>query len=621
MQITDVILSAIPEYVPWVLLILFFAFIGFFCLPFWKVKRELNRAIKKIKEADQIHTKEELKACFEKSMILQSIIQEYVETLHEQSEIDAQTGQHRIIRIRSTIPAEAFFKTEVIIDTPLRTDFFKHLPGLFTGVGIIGTFCGLLKGLQAFKISEDAVVVRESLNSLLHGVYEAFHVSAIAIGLAMLITFFEKLMVMSLTRKLEELVQELDGLFEAGAGEEYLARLVKSSEKSESQTAILKDALVGELKQILSELTEKQIAASTAGNNFLAQRIGESLQAPMAEIASACKRVSGDQGSAVQSLLADVLSAFTQELKGLFGDQIGGINQLQQQTIQALQSAVENLNEMSRKFESAGTQGADAMARQLRESMESAEQRQLKLNDKMTEFVEQIRQSINSSQQDVTTQSKKVVSEFGEQASQVAEGVGQVVAEMKTVVDSMNTITSSALSKMNTGADTLYAAATDFAKAGAGVNSTLDKSAALTTQLSQTAGSLSSATTGLSALFADYKMARDSVGQMVSSLQLIVDQARREASMSGDVLKVIDEATDKLMTAQQNADQYLDKVSDVLAKSHEAFSSGMKKSLSESSTAFHQNLINAVGLLADAAERFSSAFTDATDQIEKIANR
>ena len=32
----------------------------------------------------------------------------------------------------------------------------KHLPGLFIGVGIIGTFRGLIQGLQAFKLLDDA---------------------------------------------------------------------------------------------------------------------------------------------------------------------------------------------------------------------------------------------------------------------------------------------------------------------------------------------------------------------------------------------------------------------------------------------------------------------------------
>ena len=39
---------------------------------------------------------------------------------------------------RST--AVSRFNTQVLVDTPLNTEFFRHLPGLLTGIGIIGTF-------------------------------------------------------------------------------------------------------------------------------------------------------------------------------------------------------------------------------------------------------------------------------------------------------------------------------------------------------------------------------------------------------------------------------------------------------------------------------------------------
>jgi len=155
--------------------------------------------------------------------------QEFKETLHEQKEVNARTGVYETVAVRSTVPAEAFFSTQALVDSRLSTEFFKHLPGIFTGIGIIGTFFGLLQGLRAFHVSENPQIARDSLNLLLHGVSEAFIVSASAITLAMVVTFAEKLLVSGLYRKVEEPAQLLDSMFEAGAGEEYLARLVKAS--------------------------------------------------------------------------------------------------------------------------------------------------------------------------------------------------------------------------------------------------------------------------------------------------------------------------------------------------------------------------------------------------------
>jgi hypothetical protein len=60
-----------------------------------------------------------------------------------------------------------------------------------------------------------------------------------------------------------------------------------------------------------------------------------------------------------------VLSGFVQRLQDLFGGQITGINQLQQQTIGALQSAVAKLDQMGATLEAAGTKTSEAMGEKL----------------------------------------------------------------------------------------------------------------------------------------------------------------------------------------------------------------------------------------------------------------
>jgi hypothetical protein len=47
-----------------------------------------------------------------------------------------------------------FFSEHALVVTPLKTEFYKHLPGILTGIGIIGTFLGLIMGLSSFDISD-----------------------------------------------------------------------------------------------------------------------------------------------------------------------------------------------------------------------------------------------------------------------------------------------------------------------------------------------------------------------------------------------------------------------------------------------------------------------------------
>ena len=357
--------------------------------------------------------------------MLKHLWQEYQDTIHEQKAIDPKTGVLEVVAYRSTLPAETFFNTQALVDSRLRTEFVKHLPGIFTGLGIIGTFLGLLKGLEAFHIDDNPQVVRQSLEALLSGVYEAFLVSATAISLAMFITIVEKWVISGLYKKVEELTFILDGMFESGAGEEYLARLVTASESSASQTKMLKDALVTDLKQVLSELTERQISANAAGHQQLGDQIVKSLQTgleePLRQISGAVAQMGGSQSDAMGRVLTDSIAALTQRMQELFGDQITGINELQQQTIQALQTAVAKLEQMATSVDSAGQRATDAMSSKLIDALGAMEARQQVMNTQMGEFVGQIRNSISQAQTESSQKLQETLAQLGGSVSQIVD--------------------------------------------------------------------------------------------------------------------------------------------------------------------------------------------------------
>ena len=309
----------IPALIAVVLVAAAISFVLYFWRPAVKLGRTLEAAISKLRSARDA-SRTDLASCFEDDQKLRHIWTEFKETLHTQTAIDPVSGSRIEIAVRSTVPAEAFFSTQAVVDGTVHTEFFKHLPGIFTGIGIIGTFGGLIKGLSTFQISENPTVVRDSLTVLLHGVSEAFMVSALAIAFAMIATIVEKFLLNQLYGKVETLYQLLDAAYEAGAGEEYLSRLVNASEESASQTRILKDALVSDLKDILTDLTERQIAATSQGNADLGNKFSEimtgALKGPLDQIAGAVGQVSQDQSSAVSKLLTDVLASWCCQSNG-----------------------------------------------------------------------------------------------------------------------------------------------------------------------------------------------------------------------------------------------------------------------------------------------------------------
>lgn len=608
-------------------LILAFAllFVFLFVVPAIRIQLSLNRVLKALQDG-ALQGPVDLAPAFEGRGILQHLWSEYRETLHAERDVNPQSGLQELVRLRATQPAAAYFSEDVVVDSPVRAEFFKHLPGILTGIGIIGTFFGLIEGLYGFHITEDPTVVRNSLEGLVTSVSKAFLVSFLAIALAMLVTALEKWLLVGLYRKTERLTQAIDEHYKAGVGEEYLARLVNASEESAAQTRILKDSLVEDIRSLLTELTERQIAANTSSHTQLGQQIaqsfGQELKEPLDRIAHAVGQVSQDQGTAVQSLLTDVLASFSQKLEGMFGSQLSGIHEMQQQTTASLQTAVQQLEKLASTVEGAGRRASEDMAAQVAEAIRKLESRQAVMNEEMRKFVQDIRTLVSQSQTesaaqlqgmlsdlatsagmlvgDMSKQSRDHVDAMGSQVGTLVESIGGATKQMAAAVDRLESITTDAIGRMNSGAETLAIAADDFAKAGTGVTGVLSRTEGLSQQLTQAAGSVGLATKSLDGVLADYRGTREALQRMLEAMQGSVEAARKEASLTGDVLSRLEGATVRLAVAQKSADEYLGNVTRVLEEAHRGFADNVQRTLGVANKSFYDSLTSATKLLREA---------------------
>ncbi|MCW2486529.1 anti-phage defense ZorAB system ZorA [Candidatus Symbiopectobacterium sp. NZEC127] len=651
-------LRLIASYIPYILGVLTLPFIFFFLRGVWYWVH-LGSVLKKLRTVNAKASLDTIQDIFP-SKRLRHLWKQYRETLHAQHE--DQDGQRHVSAIRSTIPAETFFNNQCVVDSYLGVEFFKHLPGIFTGLGIIGTFGGIIEGLGQFQVSEDAVAVRQSLESLMHSVGHAFLISGCAIALAMIFTILEKFLVASLYRKTEDISNTIDSHFEAGAGEEYLSRLVDASEASASQAKILKDALVSDLKNVLRELTQSQIEAGKAlhDQQLMAAResnqslggvistsIEKSLKAPLDEIAASVKSASGDQSKAAIDMLNDVMVHFSQRLNDLFGGQINGINELNKQTAQSMQDAVTSLNILLGKLEDSGKRATDEMAAKMASSIQAMEERQASINAQTQEFVDQIRRLVESSQSQTQQKLQGTLETIGQQMTTILRTLGesqaQVFAEnrareqavsdrassavsqmsgsveaaiqeisaatqaMTQSVAALSSATASSVDKMNAGAERLGTAASSFATAGERVTEVITQATTISDKLTEASGSLSAGSISLQEALRDYRAQREALAGLMKEVREMVDLARKEASITADALQRIEISTTKLGTAQKAADEYLDGVNQVLEQSSVSFREAVLSTLSKVNYDFHEKLGSAVGLLSTAVQELESS--------------
>ncbi|AZM40005.1 methyl-accepting chemotaxis protein [Acinetobacter baumannii] len=638
------------------------------------------KALKKVKQESNVG-KNVLDHVFDNSIPLKHAWLNYKHSFHDHYEVI--DGTDVLSSSRATVSSDVFFSQSVIVDTPLRVEFYKHLPGIITGVGIIATFAGLLFGLLAFDPAGDPEKVQDSLGLLLGGVSEAFMASALAIATAMLITWREKSWLRQCYAQLEMLTTEIDDFFEPDdTGEEYLARLLKSSQANETNARQLKDSLVNDLKTMMtnlvdenkknqmafaSQLTDSYAKTSKDMADQIGQSISDTLQVPLEKIASSVQQVSGDQSSAVQELMTDVLTAFMTKLESTFGTQMNGMSEMMTQSVSAMkemqlgftqlitdmkvnsESSTKSLEiQMSKMIEDI-QQKQNAMSDQMNSMVEHlskgaekiGEQGQYaieQLNGKVSELIEHMSGTMSGMMADIAQQrieqDRKIADnqhKLHEQSSTLIDSLGGEIKELivqsqnaveayKNNIQKLSQVTTDSITGMNDGAEKMRLASEQFNMAGTSLISVTDKTSQLISEVTTTSTHLTSASSNLISLLSDYKNSQDSVNKAISTLEGLIKQAQSETGMSTKILEDMVQMTTALNQVKKEMQDYLEQVSDVLVKSFESFGASVETSLNHSLGIYDNTLDQAVKRLSSGVEGLGSFVEDLEDIVRQKKN-
>ena len=121
-------------------------------------------------------------------------------------------------------------------------------------------------------------------------------------------------------------------------------------------------------------------------------------------------------------------------------------------------------------------------------------------------------------------------------------------------------------------------------------------------KLTGATGTLNSVLTAAQQTISDQRGVRDALVTMVTDLRSTVENAKREAGLTSELVNGLQVASQRLSEAQKAADQYLEGVTEVLGEAHSVFAKQMEITLREGNRAFHQELAQATGLLKGAIQ-------------------
>lgn len=667
------------------IIFIFIAYISLrFFLNYLSPAKELNHKISQLAdELDKLDDnpnldKDSLDAKFDGNPSLKQAWISYKKTFHNTYEtVD---GEAKVAYSRATVPSEVFFTESIVVDIPLKVDFYKHLPGIITGVGIIVTFLGLLIGLLAFDPAGNPDKVQDSLALLLTGVAEAFMASGLAIAAAMVITWREKSWLRQCYAQLQRLNTAIDNAFTADeSGEEYLAKLLKSSQANEVNARQLKDSLVNDLKAMMTNLVEEnkrnqavfatQLTDSYAQTSqSMATQIGDSikdsLQDPLEKIASSVQQVSGDQGSAVQELMTDVLAAFMSKLETTFGGQMTGMSEMMTQSVTAMREMQSGFSQLMTDMQTNSEVSTKTLETQMAKMMDDIHQKQNEMSTQMTEMVENLSagsakigdQGLHAVEQ-LNSKVSEMVSGLGtsmsgllsnvaeqridqdrqildnqqklhEQSSVLIDNLGSEIKELivhsqnavqshKENIQKLSQVTTDSITGMNTGAEKMRLASEQFTTAGSSLITVTGKTSELIAEVNTTSTNMTSASSNLIELIRDYKNSQNSVNIAIETLENLIQQSKSEAGMSSKMLNDMQNMTTALDKVKMEMQEYLSEVSDVLVKSFDSFGTSVESSLNHSLVSFDNTLDQAVKRLATGVEGLGDVVENLEDLTQK----
>ena len=586
---------------------------------------------------------------------LKHLWDEYADTLHELRK--ASSGSVALTEIRATAPAESMFTRDVLVDGRLFDDFTRHLPGVLTGLGIIGTFAGLLDGLREFKPTPIEAAVN-GLGPLLLGVQHAFVASGTAIACAMGVVFISRLTLAYLYRLVEHLTHAIDSLYSTGAGEEYLARLVKSSEQNAASTAQLKDALVEDLSKLMTNLVERQIAAQDVSTLSLGKQIGEAISTaiaePMKRVGEAMEVTARGNGDQVNTMLETLLTGFMAKLEDTFGGQMRGINEQMQRSMDSMTAVQASLQSLLADIKATNEHAANQMSGTLEDAMNKAADNQQLLTDQMREFVQEFRKLVtdehNKSNQvmdeavmtvlgkvaaafealegfrkvaaveesgrndRLSTQTNQLVGGLTTQVESLLGALSGQVSKTQKNIDALGQVSLRAIDGMNQGALAMGAAAQRFETAGTSVTTVFDRTTKVAETLVGASSSLQAASTAVQRGFEQYDSTRRTVDAQVAALMGFIESAKKEAGVSQELIASIKASAEAMRQSEADSREHLKKVNDALVKAFADFGnqlvSQVKSTIAETDRHLAQgtgHLNGVVQELANAVQRMKRA--------------
>lgn len=427
---------------------------------------------------------------------------------------------------------------EELVDSVVMAEISEQIPGVMTGLGILGTFIGLTIGLSKFNLGSDidTSLMQTSISGLLEGIKTAFITSIFGVVYSLLFNFFYKKIYTNICEVMDEFIVCYEREMISSPQNDLLTSFVRSQEIQTESLRNFADNISAAMAKQLNELLQPTVEKlNSSVDNFLDKSVrshNESLDV------------------IVNAFVDNMNSSLGNQFKA-FGDTISELNSKQLENNERMQAVVDTICRNSADINSVNSSLENSLKsfNGFIDKMEDYQSNINGANEALFKRIEKINE-YNDRQADLLANLEKAQSEFNETADKIRQ-----------CIDEYNRISSDFGDRSAAAFDSLNASIISFDEQNSEFIEELRK-----------------------ALIEELKAGKAAT---VEQNQLISDTLAKAVKSSGDILEAqiqkaneISSSLNKSMTdsakALRDAYRDMDKdVSIVLKKTYESFDTTM----------------------------------------------
>jgi hypothetical protein len=203
------------------------------------------------------------------------------ELRHHLLEVPMRDGSGRTTQ-RRTVDAAEVFRDSAFAPGFASSRFFLAIPGILTGLGVLGTFVGLQLGIGGLDLSTQSLSrLDTSIVPLIQGCAVAFSTSVWGVVCSLAFSGVEKLLEGFALGRIRKLQNRVDALFPRYVPEEAMSELERSSRESANLLRGLAVAIGEEMQKAIgrlgAEIKEAVSNATAEGQGPLMEKSAELL--------------------------------------------------------------------------------------------------------------------------------------------------------------------------------------------------------------------------------------------------------------------------------------------------------------------------------------------------------